>query len=143
MQERISKQVEELPTLEKSQLVALWTENFGKPPSPNLRKGLMVQTLAYRIQEREFGGLSHSARRRLGEIAAVFVKDKSSLKVKDSAPQKGTKLIRIWRGESHEVMAIGTEYEYRGQTYNSLSRIAREITGTQWSGPLFFGVRKA
>ena len=61
MQERISKQIEELPALEKAQLVALWTENFGKPPSPNLRKGLMVQTLAYRIQEREFGGLSHGA----------------------------------------------------------------------------------
>jgi Protein of unknown function (DUF2924) len=143
MQERISKQIEELPTLEKAQLVALWTENFGRPPSPNLRKGLMVQTLVYRIQEREFGGLSHSARRRLQEIAASLVRDKSSLKVKDSAPQQGTKLIRIWHGESHEVLAIGTEYEYRGQTYNSLSEIARKITGTRWSGPLFFGVRKA
>jgi Protein of unknown function (DUF2924) len=143
MQEKISKQIEELLTLEKVQLVALWTENFGKPPDPNLRKGLMRQTIAYRIQEREFGGLSHSARRRLTEIAASFDKDKRSLKVKDSAPQKGTKLIRIWRGESHEVLAVGNQYEYRGQTYNSLSRIAREITGTRWSGPLFFGVRKA
>jgi hypothetical protein len=142
MQEKISRQIEELQTLEKPQLVALWTENFGKPPSPNLRKGLMRQTLAYRIQEREFGGLSHSARRRLGEIASSLDKDKGSLKTKDSAPQKGTKLIRIWRGESHEVLAVGTDYEYRGQTYNSLSRIAREITGTRWSGPLFFGVRK-
>jgi hypothetical protein len=143
MEERISKQIEELPNLEKAQLIALWTENFGKPPSPNLRKGLMVQTLAYRLQEREFGGLSHSARSRLHEIAAAFIKDKSSLKAKDSSSQKGTKLIRIWRGEMHEVMAVGTEYEYRGQTYNSLSRIAREITGTRWSGPLFFGLRKA
>jgi hypothetical protein len=48
----------------------------------------------------------------------------------------------VWRGETHEVVATGNGYEYRGQTYSSLSKIAREITGTRWSGPLFFGVRK-
>jgi hypothetical protein len=48
----------------------------------------------------------------------------------------------MWRGEMHEVIATGNSYIYRGLTYTSLSRIAREITGTRWSGPLFFGVRK-
>jgi hypothetical protein len=103
----------------------------------------MAQTLAYRIQEREFGGLSHGARWRLGEIAVSLGKDKSSLKVKDSIPQKVQRSSASGAGESHEVMAVGTEYEYRGQTYSSLSRIAREITGTRWPGPLFFGIRKS
>jgi hypothetical protein len=58
------------------------------------------------------------------------------------APEAGTKLIRSWKGEVHEVLARGNEYVYRGNTYSSLSRIAREITGTRWSGPLFFGVKK-
>jgi hypothetical protein len=52
------------------------------------------------------------------------------------------RLLRMWRGEMHEVIATGNGYLYRGQIYSSLSKIAREITGTRWSGPLFFGVRK-
>jgi hypothetical protein len=140
--DRLSEQIEALPSLNKAQLLAIWAENFSKDPPPNLRKELMVPILAYRMQEREFGGLSHAARRRLREVAASLRKDKLSPERPDSAPQTGTRLLRVWRGETHEVIATGSGYEYRGQTYSSLSRIAREITGTRWSGPLFFGVRK-
>jgi Protein of unknown function (DUF2924) len=140
--ERLSAQIEALPTLNKAQLLAIWAENFSKDPPLQLRKELMVPVLAYRMQEREFGGLSHAARRRLQEVAASLRTDKPSQERPDSAPQTGTRLLRVWRGETHEVIAIGSGYEYRGQTYSSLSKIAREITGTRWSGPLFFGVRK-
>jgi Protein of unknown function (DUF2924) len=140
--ERLSEQIAILPSLNKAQLIAIWAENFNKAPPPNLRKDLMVPVLAYRMQEREFGGLSHAARRRLREVAASLKTDKSSQERPDSAPQTGTRLLRVWRGEMHEVIANGNGYLYRGQSYSSLSRIAREITGTRWSGPLFFGVRK-
>jgi hypothetical protein len=142
VQDKLSKQIAALPTLNKTQLLVIWAENFSKDPPPNLRKELMVPILAYRMQEREFGGLSHGARRRLREIAASLNTEKPSQERPDSAPQTGTRLLRIWRGEMHEVIATGSGYQYRGQTYSSLSKIAREITGTQWSGPLFFGVRK-
>jgi hypothetical protein len=142
VQETLSAQIEALPTLNKAQLLAIWAENFSKDPPPNLRKELMVPVLAYRMQEKEFGGLSHAARCRLREVAASLRTDKSSQERPDSAPQTGTRLLRVWHGETHEVIATGSRYEYRGQTYSSLSRIARKITGTQWSGPLFFGVRK-
>jgi hypothetical protein len=140
--DRLSEQIATLPSLNKIQLLALWAENFSKDPTPNLRKELMVPVLAYRMQEREFGGLSHAARRRLREVAASLRTDKPSQERPDSAPQIGTRLIRLWHGETHEVIATGGGYKYRGQTYSSLSKIAREITGTRWSGPLFFGVRK-
>jgi hypothetical protein len=140
--DRLSEQIATLPSLNKIQLLAIWTENFSKDPSPNLRKELMVPVLAYRMQEREFGGLSHAARRRLREVAASLRTGKPFQERPDSAPQIGTRLIRLWHGETHEVIATGGGYEYRGQTYSSLSKIAREITGTRWSGPLFFGVRK-
>ena len=142
MQERLSAQIAALPTLNKAQLLAVWAENFSKDPPPQLRKELMVPVLAYRMQEREFGGLSHAARRRLREVAASLRTDKPSQERPDSAPQTGTRLLRVWRGETHGVVATGNGYEYRGQTYSSLSKIAREIIGTRWSGPLFFGVRK-
>ena len=142
MQEELSARIEALPTLNRAQLVIIWAENFSNDPPPKLRKELMVPLLAYRMQEKEFGGLSHTARRRLQEIAASL-KGAGPLQEKsDTAPHTGARLIRLWRGETHEVIAIGRGYEYRGQPYTSLSKIAREITGTQWSGPLFFGVRK-
>ena len=142
MHDRLSEQIATLPSLNMTQLIAIWAENFTKDPPPNLRKELMVPILAYRMQEREFGGLSHAARRRLREVAVSLRTDKPSQERPDSAPQTGSRLLRVWRGETHEVIATGSGYEYRGQTYSSLSKIAREITGTRWSGPLFFGVRK-
>jgi hypothetical protein len=142
VQERLSEQIAALPSLNKAQLLAIWAENFSKDPPPKLRKELMVPLLAYRMQEREFGGLSHTARRRLREIAVSLKGDGPSQEKSDSAPQTCARLIRLWHAETHEVVATGSGYEYRGQTYSSLSRIAREITGTRWSGPLFFGVRK-
>jgi hypothetical protein len=142
MQERLSARIEALPNLNKAQLIAIWAENFSNDPPSTLRKELMVPLLAYRMQEREFGGLSHTARRRLREIALSLKGNGPSQEKSDSAPQTGARLIRLWRGETHEVISTGSGYAYRGQTYSSLSRIAREITGTRWSGPLFFGVRK-
>ena len=142
MHDRLSEQIATLPSLNKAQLLAIWAENFSKDPPPNLRKQLMVPLLAYRMQEREFGGLSHAARRRLREVAVSLRTEKPSQERSDSDPQTGMRLLRVWRGETHEVVATGSGYDYRGQTYSSLSRIAREITGTRWSGPLFFGVRK-
>jgi hypothetical protein len=140
--DRLSQQIATLPSLNKAQLLAIWADNFSKDPPPNLRKELMVPILAYRMQEREFGGLSHGARRRLREVAASLNTGKPSHERPDSAPQTGTRLLRMWRGEMHEVIATGNGYLYKGQTHSSLSKIAREITGTRWSGPLFFGVRK-
>jgi hypothetical protein len=143
MHDRLSEKIAALPTLDKAQLVVLWAENFSKDPPLTLRKELMVPLLAYRMQEKEFGGLSHTARRRLREIAESLGADGPSQGRSDSSPQIGARLIRLWKGETHEVIATGSGYGYGGQIYSSLSKIAREITGTRWSGPLFFGVRKS
>jgi Protein of unknown function (DUF2924) len=134
----ISQRIAALPALNKAKLLVVWRENFSHPPPPKLRKELMVPVLAYRIQEKEFGGLSHQARKKLEELARTV----STRKRQPSAVQDGTRLIRTWRGEVHEVSVTDSGYVYRGQQYSSLSRIAREITGTQWSGPLFFGTKK-
>jgi hypothetical protein len=75
MQGTLSALIEVLPTLDRAQLLAIWAENFSNDPPPKLRKELMVALLAYRMQEREFGGLSHTARRLLREIAASLKVD--------------------------------------------------------------------
>ena len=85
MHDRLSEQIATLPSLNKAQLLAIWAENFSKDPPPDLRKELMVPILAYRMQEREFGGLSHGARRRLREVAASLNTQKPSQERPDSA----------------------------------------------------------
>jgi len=138
----LTEKLSTLPALSKAKLLVIWLENFSKVPPPNLRKELMVPILAYRIQEKEYGGLSHSARKQLRDIARSIASEKRPQKEIQSDSEKGTRLLRSWHGEVHEVIVTDAGYVYRGSTFSSLSKIAREITGTQWSGPLFFGMKK-
>ena len=139
----LAREIAELPALNKAQLLPIWRRNFDHDPPPKLRKELMVPILAYRIQEKEFGGLSHGARKRLREIAQSLGSGKRPDPYAVPRIRPGTRLIRRWGGEVHEVSVNDTGFGYRGKQYGSLSKIAREITGTRWSGPLFFGTRKA
>ena len=138
MPDDIPARIASLPSLNKAQLLVLWQQNFSHPPPPKLRKELMVPVLAYRLQEKEFGGLSHHARKRLQQIALGLGSGKSRL----SSLQDGSRLVRIWRGVVHEVSVTDSGFVYQDRLFRSLSSIVREITGTQWSGPLFFGTRK-
>ncbi len=107
-----------------------------------------MASVAYRIQEQANGGLSPETGRRLTTIAAALERDPtytplSELRITSELRIKpGTRLIRRWKGEMHRVTVLDHGLDYRGRHYRSLSEIAREITGTRWSGPLFFGLRK-
>ena len=139
--ENIGAKIAALPGLNRSALLKLWGETFPAPPPPKLRKELMVPILAYRIQEVEFGGLSHTARSRLQALIAKN-RGKGPRSKHPAGPAETTsKLIRSWRGEVHEVVVTESGYIYRGEVFNKLSPIAKRITGTQWSGPAFFGTR--
>jgi Protein of unknown function (DUF2924) len=102
----------------------------------------MISLLSYRLQERESGGLSHAARTRLAQIAQSLRKEKRSIISSGKCLHSGIRLVRSWGGEIHEVLSTDNGFEYRGKHFNSLSQVAREITGTRWSGPLFFGTMK-
>jgi K+-sensing histidine kinase KdpD len=106
-----------------------------------MRKELMLQFLAYRIQEQEFGGLSVRSHRRLRELANSIAANTSTSASPRLAIKPGTRLIRQWKNQVHVVHVEEGNYEYRGARYESLSEIARLITGTRWSGPLFFGLK--
>lgn len=142
MDHTLADKIATLPTLNKAQLLVIWRENFSKSPPRNLRKELMVPVLAYRMQEKEHGGLSHSARKRLRDIAKSVASEKRPQEEIQSGSEQGTRLLRSWHGVVHEVIVTEAGYRYRGNTFSSLSKIAREITGTPWSGPLFFGTKK-
>ena len=129
-----------MTSMSRDALSRLWQQMFQASPPLQLRRLLMVRILAYRIQEQAFRGLSPSARQRLRQIARAVEKDPAEV---TAAPafKPGTRLLRQWRDQTHVVTVTEKGYEYQGSRYQSLSEIARLITGTRWSGPLFFGMK--
>ncbi len=130
--------------LSRLQLLELWQKVYGRGAPEGLRRELLVPFLAYRIQENALGGLKPSTLSELRRIARDLEKPGGSTESTYRTKMKsGTRLIRQWRGEAHEVAATESGFEYRGSTYQSLSEIARKITGTRWSGPAFFKLNGA
>ena len=142
MSSDISAKIRELPHLRTRQLRGVWQELFAKPPHPKLRRDLMIPMIAYRIQENAYGGLKPSTRKRLEKLAEELEQYPNGKLQPGLRIKTGTKLIRHWQGRRHEVLASDEGFDYRGKRYRSLSEIAREITGTRWSGPLFFGLKQ-
>ena len=140
MNDKCTETLKQLPTMDRPGLQRLWQETFGKPPHPKLRRDLLVPILAYRIQESEYGGLKASTRKYLQKLAARTETGRPMPLPTRIKP--GTKLLREWRGEIYEVLVTAAGFEYRGNGYKTLSEIATFITGSKWSGPLFFGLRK-
>ena len=129
-----------LTSLTPDALRAVWSQWFDRPPPAKIRRELMVRALACRMQERASGGLTASTRSKLRILAEAVKNHSASEMVEPSRLAPGTHVIREWKNEMHQVTVEAAGFVYRGQRYRSLSEIARRITGTRWSGPVFFGL---
>ncbi len=143
MSEALSRQLVELESASPTELRVRWERAYKHPAPKRASRDLLLRAVAYHIQERAEGGLSKAALKRLTHLA--YPKGSDGRPPRPAAPRlrSGTRLVREWRGAVHQVTVGEDGFDYRGARYASLSRIAREITGTRWSGPLFFGLRKA
>jgi Protein of unknown function (DUF2924) len=140
-QDAVDRLLRQLPTMERKDLQKLWRSLFDGAPSPVLRRETLIPILAYRIQEKAFGGLKASTVRKLRELADESVVGETSAQ-NGLRPKTGTRYVREYAGKLHEVTVLEAEYEYAGTNYRSLSEVARAITGTKWSGPVFFGLKR-
>lgn len=144
MASTIPEQIAKLRTLSRSQLLDLWQKLYNKAAPPGIRREILVPFLAYRIQENALGGLKPTTLAELRRIARALDKNRmSNGPLVRTRIKTGTRLFRQWRGQTHEVFVTESGYEYRHVGYRSLSEIARKITGTRWSGPAFFGLKRA
>jgi hypothetical protein len=117
---------------------------YGKEPPTRNRKQVVAR-LAYRIQELAYGGLSAEAKERLTAIAEAHGapgEKKEEPRERKGAPAPGTKLVREYLGERHEVVVLEKGFQYRDGVFRSLSAIAKAITGSHMSGPAFFGTKR-
>ncbi len=146
--EKFPKSAETIPLrlrrLKSSSITELkqqWRALYNSEPPHRVSRELLIRAVAYRIQEQAFGGLK-PATQRLLERLANDARSGRPLKTSLAAPASaGTVLMRDWQGTTHEVRVLDRGVLYKRKRYHSLSEVARLITGSRWSGPLFFGLR--
>lgn len=128
----VTEEVRALERLDLGGLRRVWRERIGEPP--RLRsKELLRLLLAWRIQSDAWGDIPSSVRRALRQPTLVAGRSRLSV---------GLKITKEWQGRRHDVETTADGFMWEGETYSSLSAVARAITGTKWNGPRFFGLRK-
>ncbi|MHA6724035.1 DUF2924 domain-containing protein [Sphingomonas sp. RS2018] len=134
MTARLEEQLGRLAGLSSAELRVEW-RRVTATPLPRISPSLLRLALAWEIQALALGGLSRETRRTLVEL--------DTGKARTLGVQPGTRLVREWQGRVH-IVTIGEDrvIHWEGRAYNSLSEVARAITGTRWSGPGFFGLKQ-
>jgi hypothetical protein len=132
--EKLEDELAALATMSSTQLREKWQRLTGRP-IPKVSPSLLRLALGYELQASALGGLSRSTQQKLTQLAAA--------KTRTSGIQPGMRLVREWNGTIHLVL-IGEDgiIRWNDREWRSLSEVARAITGTRWSGPAFFGLKK-
>lgn len=139
----INDQLAELDAMPPARLRAEWRRlHRGQPLLDGMTASQMRRAIAWRLQEKLHGAFPPARMRELDRLASqldtdgdIDIGSKPSLK-------PGSRLVRHWHGKSYHVTALDEGFEFEDRHYSSLTQIAREITGSAWSGPRFFGLTK-
>jgi len=136
----VAAQIAELPRLPIAKLWPIWDRYFNsRPLNPN--RAFIESRIAYKMQEQAFGGLAPQTRQRLEAIGAQHSQIKLRAQPREFEFAPGTVLLREWGEREHRVRVSAEGlFVYEGRSFKSLTAVARHITGTHWSGPLFFGL---
>ncbi|MEY4966791.1 MAG: hypothetical protein RL274_2374 [Pseudomonadota bacterium] len=134
----IEEEISRIQTLKPDEVRALWRDSFKMEVPKALTRDLLVRTLCWHLQELAFGGhspailklLASYAKGRLGEVGRL------------RRLKPGTELVREFQGVRHTVVITAEGFRWRDVDYSSLTAIACAITGTNWNGPRFFGLRE-
>ena len=138
----IISKIAALPDMPMDEIKALWKSLFGAD-NPTHNRQFLERRIAYRLQEIEFRKVDRALMdRNKRRIQQIIESGKNKKSDRDLQLAAGTILTREYQGKEFRVMVtVDGQYEYEGRPYRSLSRIAKEITGTAWSGPVFFGLK--
>src|SRR5215471_2101061 len=135
--EAIEAEIDRIRSLGVDALRSLWRTTYRASPPQGFTKDLIARFLCWHIQEQVFGGLDPKTAKHL----ASFTRGARPPADRPRRLKPGTVLVREYQGERHAVTVVANGFVWREATYASLSTIARTITGTNWNGPRFFGLR--
>jgi hypothetical protein len=139
----VEAELDRLAVMPIAQLRIRYCEVFRTDPPKAFGPDLLRRSIAYRIQEKAYGGLSRSTQRLLDQMIKTYAAKPNGKIVLPRRIKPGSELVRTWKGKSYRVMVMAKGFALGGKTFASLSEIASEITGTRWNGPRFFGLRSA
>jgi len=140
-QETLEAEIARLGGLGLQELRQVWRQRLGPPPQ-HISTELTRRRLAYELQVKLYGGLKPETRRRLKQFYKAFKADPHHTPSSNLGLKPGLMLTREWNGTKHRVAVQEKGFEYRDEQYGSLSQVARRITGSRWSGPAFFGLKR-
>jgi Protein of unknown function (DUF2924) len=142
----LEDEIARLRDLDLRGLRARWHSVFRRKAPDHMPRHLLYRVIAYRLQAERLGDLDRDTQRFLDQVAAR-TRNGHELPVKGDHSrrhglQPGTLLVREWDGKPQRVVVLEQGFAWNGTTYRSLTEIAFAITGTRWSGPRFFGLRR-
>ena len=139
----VEAELDRLAVMPIAQLRIRYCEVFRTDPPKAFGPDLLRRSIAHRIQEKAYGGLSRSTQRLLDQMMKTYAAKPNGKIVLPRRIKPGSELVRTWKGKSYRVMVMADGFAHDGKTFASLSEIASQITGTRWNGPRFFGLRSA
>jgi hypothetical protein len=142
----LDDEIAHLRDLDLQGLRARWKSMFRQQPPYHLPRHLLLAVLAYRLQADELGDLDPATARLLRQVATAGGTREASRLMEAFGHRRtelkpGTILMREWNARAYRVMVVDDGFALNGKTYDSLSKVAFAITGTNWNGPRFFGLR--
>jgi Protein of unknown function (DUF2924) len=137
----LEAEIARLNDLGLAELRHVWNERLGTPPAL-ASTDLTRRWLSWELQAQARGGFDATTRRRLRQLCKALRADPPPRTLPDIGLRPGSMLAREWNGVTHRVMVLEGGFALNGQKYDSLSEIAFRLTGTRWSGPRFFGLRR-
>ena len=137
----LEQQLAELAGMSPAQLRARWRECWRKP-APDIGPDLLRRGIAWKLQARVHGDLPGHIKRELERAADRLRRGEELVSSSRPSLKPGTRLVQSWNGKVHHVLVLDDGFEYDGRRFSSLTQIATAITGTHWSGPSFFGLKK-
>ena len=141
--EKLGQELKDLETRGDDELKNRWRRLYGRNPPQKIHRSLLIAAVAHRMQENALGALKSSVRRHLMQAANNPATPRPSPHYPSLRPRAGTVLVRDWGGVTHQARVLEDGILFRSKRYKSLSEVASVITGSRWSGPLFFGLKSA
>jgi hypothetical protein len=139
---KLEGEIGRLPDLSYGELKEHWRKLFGVVAPKHISRQLLLKAIAYQMRDKAGLGLSPETKRRLREIAAAVRDGREDSLYIGPRIKPGTRLVRAWKGKTHIVDVLNDGFAWDGAKYTSLSAIAKAITGTNWNGYVFFGVKR-
>jgi hypothetical protein len=139
----VEAELERLPKMPIVDLRNRYRELFRAEPPKAFGPDLLRRSIAHRIQEKAYGGLSREHQRLLDQLVKTAQAKPNGRIELPRRIKPGSEVVRTWNRKTYRVVVMEKGFAWEGQTYSSLSEIAFAITGTKWNGPRFFGLRSS